>query len=143
MSAAKSLPGLQELRALANLINHSIDELEQVCVSQGKDIPLLSEPADRQAEAMLFSPEAIKAGSLITAAAAQLAAATRPSLFTTVQTSFSVNMHNSVLKACTDSLSSTLFQQPLVLRLKPMFPRFFAKLARRYVRSTSPMCTDI
>ncbi|KAI0755412.1 O-methyltransferase [Irpex lacteus] len=96
MSATASFPGLQELRALANLINAGVDQLEQVCITQGKDIPPLNEPTTLQEESILFSPDAIKTGSLIVAATTQLAAAVRPSLFAATQLSFSTLVPTSL-----------------------------------------------
>ena len=73
-----SFTSLQELQALVNLINTSFDEIKHACTTQGKDFPSLHEPFDLQAEAIVVFPEVLKAGSVITAAASQLATAVRP-----------------------------------------------------------------
>lgn len=96
MSTTASYPGLQELRALANLINAGVDQLEQVCITQGKDIPPLNEPTTPQAESILFAPEALKAGSLIVAATTQLAAAVRPGIFAVTNVAFSVHISDTL-----------------------------------------------
>ena len=69
---------LGELRALGNLINSSIDQIEQACQSQGKDLPSLNEPSSAESEAILLLPDVMKASNVIVAAAAQLTAAVRP-----------------------------------------------------------------
>ena len=69
---------LSELRALGNLINTSIDQIEQACQSQGKDLPSLNEPSSAESEAILLLPDVMKASNVIVAAAAQLTAAVRP-----------------------------------------------------------------
>lgn len=69
---------LSELRALGNLINSSIDQIEQACQSQGKDLPSLHEPSSTESEAILLLPDVMKASNVIVAAAAQLTAAVRP-----------------------------------------------------------------
>ena len=74
---ASSFTSLQELQALVNLINTSFDEIKHACTTQGKDFPSLHEPFDLQAEAIVVSPEVLKAGSVITAAASQLASVPR------------------------------------------------------------------
>ncbi|KAI0798589.1 O-methyltransferase [Irpex lacteus] len=89
MSATSPFPGLQELRALAKLINDGADQLEQVCLAQGKDIPPLNEPTTLEAESILLSPDAAKATSLIVAATAQLSALVRPGIFGVTQVAFS------------------------------------------------------
>lgn len=96
MSATSPFPGLQELRALAKLINDGADQLEQVCLAQGKDIPPLNEPTTLEAESILLSPDAAKATSLIVAATAQLSALVRPGIFGVTQVAFSV----SILSHC-------------------------------------------
>ena len=75
---SSSFRSLRELRALGNLINSSIDQIEQACQSQGKDLPSLHEPSSAESEAILLLPDVMKASNVIVAAAAQLTAAVRP-----------------------------------------------------------------
>ncbi len=73
-----SFTALQELRTLGNLVSAAIDQIEQACVSQGKDLPTLDQPSNPQSEAILLQPDVAKASNVIIAAASQLIAAVRP-----------------------------------------------------------------
>ncbi|KAI0795374.1 S-adenosyl-L-methionine-dependent methyltransferase [Irpex lacteus] len=73
-----SFTALEELRTLGNLVSAAIDKIEQACVSQGKDLPALSQPSNPQSEAILLQPDVAEASNVIIAAASQLIAAVRP-----------------------------------------------------------------
>jgi hypothetical protein len=77
-----SFSSLQELRALANLINTSIDQLEQACNAQDKDLPSPHKPIDSDSESILLSDKCIDANSIIVSAASQLLASVRHPIMT-------------------------------------------------------------
>ena len=87
-----SFTSLEELRSLVKLIDTSFEQIEHACVAQGRDLPSLHQPSNPQSEAILTSPDVIKAGSMITAAAFQLAAAVRPSTLSLFGQSLQVRM---------------------------------------------------
>ncbi|KAI0087132.1 S-adenosyl-L-methionine-dependent methyltransferase [Irpex rosettiformis] len=82
MSVPHAFTSLRELEALVQLINSSFHEIKHACITQGKDFPFLNEPSTLESEAIVVSPEVVKAGSVITAAAYQLVAAVRPPTLT-------------------------------------------------------------
>lgn len=74
---ATSKSAASELRALANLINDAVTQIENGCASRDQTFPLADEPFTPQSEAARMSPDVIQASTLIVAAASQLVAAAR------------------------------------------------------------------
>ncbi|THG93493.1 hypothetical protein EW026_g7759 [Hermanssonia centrifuga] len=68
---------VKDLRALSNLINISVDQIENEMLSRGQTYPLLSEPYSPETEKPRMAPDILAAGSIIIAAAAQLIASVR------------------------------------------------------------------
>ncbi|KAF8262641.1 S-adenosyl-L-methionine-dependent methyltransferase [Lactarius quietus] len=69
---------LAELKALANIIQSSIDNIEAVVKENGFVFPSTNAPFTLQSEAPRMNPRIRAAGSLITSAAAQLMTLVRP-----------------------------------------------------------------
>lgn len=66
-----------ELRALADLINDAVKQIESACASRSQSYPLADEPFSPQSEAARMSPDVLEAGNIIVAAASQLVSAVR------------------------------------------------------------------
>ena len=82
------LDALAELKALANIILSSVEEIEAVCAANSFTYPSPDLTFTLESEAPRMHPAIQSAGSLITSAAAQLTALVRPaplSLFDTSQ----------------------------------------------------------
>lgn len=82
------LDALAELKALANIILSSVEEIEAVCAANSFTYPSPDSTFTLESEAPRMHPAIQSAGSLITSAAAQLTALVRPaplSLFDTSQ----------------------------------------------------------
>ncbi|THG99674.1 hypothetical protein EW026_g2708 [Hermanssonia centrifuga] len=77
MSDNNAQDTVKELRALSQLINASIDEIEHAMVSRGQSFPLLNESYSLESEIPRMEPDMVAAGTVITSAAAQLIAAVR------------------------------------------------------------------
>ncbi len=77
MSDNNAQDTVKELRALSQLINASIDEIEHAMVSRGQSFPLLNESYSLESEIPRMEPDMVAAGAVITSAAAQLIAAVR------------------------------------------------------------------
>lgn len=67
-----------ELRALANLINDSVEKIEAACKAGPKSYPLLDDSFTPDSEAIRKDPTVAAEGDIIVAAATQLIAAVRP-----------------------------------------------------------------
>ena len=85
-------PNIGELRALSNLIQFAIDDLETGLIARKEAFPSPDEPFSMESEAARMTPEAQTAVTNIVAAAAQLMAVTQSPvmrlLATTVQVGF-------------------------------------------------------
>ena len=87
MAATKSTAS--ELRALADLINNAVTQIENACESRSQTYPLADEPFTPQSEAARMSPDVLEAGNIIVAAASQLVSAVRiPALTLSVTASY-------------------------------------------------------
>ncbi|KAJ3527088.1 hypothetical protein NM688_g8174 [Phlebia brevispora] len=88
MATTKS--AASELRALADLINGAVAQIEAACASRSQTYPLADEPFTPQSEAARMSPDVLVPGNIIVAAAAQLITAVRiPALTLSVTASSS------------------------------------------------------
>jgi hypothetical protein len=80
--------GLAELKALANIILSSVEQIEAVVVANSFTYPSADSTFSLESEAPRMHPDIQSAGSLITSAAAQITALVRPaplSLWDTAQ----------------------------------------------------------
>lgn len=124
-----------ELRALANLINASIDKIQTALLARGQTYPLSEEPFTPQSEAARMAPDIMQEGSIIVAAAAQLITATRPPPLTLGVISCKVgsgvrSVYMWDLNGFVDSISLyPPFASPSTL----MWRKFFAKRGHRFV----------
>ena len=66
-----------ELRALADLINESVKQIEAVCTSTSQTYPRADEPFTPQSEGIRMNPDVFEAGNIIIAAASQLLSTVR------------------------------------------------------------------
>jgi hypothetical protein len=73
---------LAELKALSNIIQSSIEELETAVAANSFIYPSPDAPFSLESEAPRFHPDVVSAGSLITSAAAQLITLVRPAPLT-------------------------------------------------------------
>lgn len=80
-----------ELRALADLINASVKQVESACASRSQTYPLADEPFTPQTEAVRMSPDILQAGDIIVAAASQLISVVRIPALTLSVTSIYVS----------------------------------------------------
>ncbi|KAI5119287.1 hypothetical protein M0805_008066 [Coniferiporia weirii] len=69
---------MDELKALAKLINDSVKRIEESCSARNVAFPPLSEPFSPESEAARMDPAVLQASTDIVAAAAQLTALVRP-----------------------------------------------------------------
>lgn len=88
MAFAKS--AASELRALADLINTAVKQVESACASRSQTYPLADEPFSPQSEAARMSPDVLQAGDIIVAAASQLISTVRVPAMTLSVTSIYV-----------------------------------------------------
>ena len=77
MGNSKAASPIAELRALANLINSSLDKMEASLVSRSQTFPSPDEPFNPATEAARMAPDVSEQVSIIVAAASQLTAAVR------------------------------------------------------------------
>jgi len=73
---------LAELKALANIIQSSVEQIEDVVTANSLNFPSPDSPFDPESEAPRMHPAIRSAGSLITSAAAQLITLVRPAPLT-------------------------------------------------------------
>ncbi|KAJ3554256.1 hypothetical protein NM688_g3204 [Phlebia brevispora] len=93
MAAAKS--PASELRALADLINGAVAQIEAACASRSKTFPSSDEPFTLESEAARMSPDVLLPGNIIVAAAQQLISAVRVPALTLLHTA-----NTSFFSAC-------------------------------------------
>ncbi|THG98133.1 hypothetical protein EW026_g3996 [Hermanssonia centrifuga] len=90
---------VKDLRALSRLINTSIDQIENEMLSRGQTYPLLSEPYSPETEEPRMAPDILAAGSIITAAAAQLIASVSIPVVSALVTSLQYEVSSSLRAA--------------------------------------------
>jgi len=73
---------LAELKALSNIIQSSIEQLETAVAANSFNFPSPNAPFSLESEAPRMHPDIVSAGSLITSAAAQLITLVRPAPLT-------------------------------------------------------------
>ena len=132
---------MDQLKALAKLVNDSVAEIEKSCIARNVIFPSLSEPFTPESEAARADHAVIEAAGIITAAASQLIALVRPAPLTLFMRSIQVSSANLVVlylpmtrvhipKAANDSLHSST-SLPLSLSLwRHMSPKYFGSQAR-------------
>jgi hypothetical protein len=90
----RTLPALAELKALANIIQSSIEQIEATVTTNSFTYPSSSSTFSLETETPRMHPAIMSAGSLITSAAAQLITLVRPAPLTlfdiTMQVTLSV-----------------------------------------------------
>jgi len=83
---------LAELKALANIIQSSIEKIEAVVSANSFTFPSPDSTFNLESEAPRMHPDIQLAGSLITSAAAQLITLVRPAQITLLQTALQVSL---------------------------------------------------
>jgi hypothetical protein len=83
---------LAELKALANIILSSVEQIEAACAANSFTYPSPDSTFTLESEAPRMHPAIQSAGSLITSAAAQLTALVRPAPLSLFDTSQQVNL---------------------------------------------------
>ena len=83
---------LAELKALANIIQSSVEQIEAACAANSFTYPSPDSTFTLESEAPRMHPAIQSAGSLITSAAAQLTALVRPAPLSLFDTSQQVNL---------------------------------------------------
>ena len=86
---------LAELKALANIIQSSIDNIEAVVNDNSLVLPSTNVPFSLESEAPRMHPSIQFSGSLITSAAAQLMTLVRPAPLVVLDTMMQVNLGHS------------------------------------------------
>jgi hypothetical protein len=99
---ASALPGaLAELKALANIIQSSIEQIEATVTTNSFTYPSPDSTFSLETEAPRMHPAILSAGSLITSAAAQLISLVRPAPLTLfdvmMQVTLSVHRRHGLL----------------------------------------------
>jgi hypothetical protein len=83
---------LAELKALANIILSSVEQIEAVVTANSFTYPSADSTFSLESEAPRMHPVIQSAGSLITSAAAQITALVRPALFSLWDTAQQVTL---------------------------------------------------
>ncbi len=92
MSSSTPKSAASELRALADLINDAVKQIEVACASRSQTYPLADEPFTPESEAARMSPDVLEASDIIVAATSQLASAVRiPALTLSLTASYVSN----------------------------------------------------
>jgi hypothetical protein len=92
----RTLPdALAELKALANIIQSSIEQIEAVVSANSFTFPSSNSTFSFESEAPLMHPAIQSAGSLITAAATQLITLVRPAPLTVLDIALQVRLNVS------------------------------------------------
>ena len=81
---------LDELRALSNLIDVSVKNIEKSMLDSGNTFPSLNEPFTLESEIARLNPAIMESASHIVAAASQLTAIVRPTGLSLAVTAFQV-----------------------------------------------------
>ena len=93
MLFGRALPdGLAELKALANIIQSSIEQIEATVTTNSFNYPSSDSIFSPETEAPRMDPAIISAGSLITSAAAQLMTLVRPAPLTLFDVTMQVTL---------------------------------------------------
>lgn len=82
---------MDQLKALAKLVNDSVAEIEKSCTARNVVFPSLSEPFTPESEAARADLAVVEAAGVITAAASQLIALVRPAPLTLFMRSIQVS----------------------------------------------------
>ena len=89
----RALPdGLAELKALANIIQSSIEQIEATVTTNSVTYPSSGTTFSLETEAPRMDPAIMSAGSLITSAAAQLMTLVRPAPLTLLDVTMQVTL---------------------------------------------------
>ena len=100
---------MDELKALARLINDSVEEIERSCNARNVSFPSLSEKFTPENEAARADPVVVQAAGHITAAASQLIALARPAPATLFTKSIQLHSLTAVLP-CIAQISRHIMQ---------------------------------
>jgi hypothetical protein len=89
----ESKDALAELKALANIIQSSVEQIEAVVASNSFVFPSSDSPFSPESETPRMHPDILSAGSLITSAAAQLTMMVRPAPLTVFDVMMQVELN--------------------------------------------------
>ena len=96
---------LAELKALANIIQSSIQQIEEVVTANSFTFPSPDSTFSLESEAPHMHPDIQSAGSLIVSAAAQLMTLVRPAPLTVLDITMQVSLN--ILRRCRGLLTMT------------------------------------
>jgi hypothetical protein len=110
------MDALAELKALANIIQSSIEQIEAVLSINNLTFPSPDSTFSLESEAPRMHPGIQSAGSLITSAAAQLMSLARPAQITLLEISLQVSLKVSVAIAIADDGGMSKYHVSIALR---------------------------
>jgi hypothetical protein len=88
---------LAELKALVNIIQSSVEQIEATVTANSFTFPSPDSTYSRETEAPRMHPDILSAGSLITSAATQLITLVRPAPFTLFESALQVTLNEPSL----------------------------------------------
>ncbi|KAI0260059.1 S-adenosyl-L-methionine-dependent methyltransferase [Gloeopeniophorella convolvens] len=103
-----SQDALTELKALANIIQTSIKQIEEAVVQNSLTLPSSEVPFSLETEAARMHPRVQSAGSLITSAAAQLMTLVRPAPVTVLDTVMQFHVSTAIRTALSAHVAEIL-----------------------------------
>ncbi|KAH9988258.1 O-methyltransferase [Russula compacta] len=106
--ASTSQDTLGELKALANIIQSSVEQIEAVVTANALTFPEPSDPFSVESEAPRMHPAIQSAGSFITAAAAQLMTLVRPAPLTILDTMMQFHVSTAIRTAVSTHVAEIL-----------------------------------
>lgn len=113
MLVPQSNTGIAELRALVNVIQTSVDKLEETLASRGQTYPSLDTLYSPETEAPRTSPDVLALGDLVVSAAAQLIASVRPTPISPLLTALQASARLLCRRQCVGELTPPLSSKRL------------------------------